>query len=112
MGKNDFACLFEQAVERALRDAGLPPSSVSVVEFHGAPVQQNPIAMEHALDLLRLGPDRFYFIVDVGVLLTGEDPPVLFVRPSGHEPGPFSSTWNPDDLGPFKSIGPMRRADG
>jgi hypothetical protein len=108
MGKGDLARLFEIAAERALKDAGLPPSGDLGVEFHGTSIQQNPITMQQTVDLLWLGPDRFYVVVDVGVLRGGEGQPVLFVRPSGHEPGPLSSTWRPDDLGPFKSIGLMR----
>jgi len=111
MDKSDFAGLFEKAVERALKEAGLPSLSPPV-EFRGASIRHNPLTVEQALDALWLGDDRFYFIIDVGVLVGGEGLPMLFVRPSGHEPRAFSETWNPDDLGPFKSIGPLQRGQG
>jgi hypothetical protein len=108
--KRRYELLFEEAVGRTLRQAGLfPPVSEPVVQFQGAPNPKTPITMKEALDLLWLSSDRFYFIVDVGVFLGGENPPVLFVRPSGHEPRPFADTWDASDIGPFKSLGPIER---
>lgn len=65
--------------------------------------------MEEALDFLWLESDRFYRIVDVGVFAGEDEPPVLFVRKSGQRPSSFSETWDPADLGPFKSVGLVRR---
>ena len=81
-----------------------------LVEFHGISNLQKLIPTSKAVDLLWISPDRFYFIVDVGVVLEGKGQARIFVRPSGHEPVPFSSTLDPADLGPFKAIGPMKTA--
>jgi hypothetical protein len=110
MDKSSFVILFETAVRRALEQADLSSAENDLlVEFHGLSNPREPISTSTAIDLLWISPDRFYFIVDVGVILDGKSPPLMFVRPTGHEPVPFSSTWDPADLGPFKAIGPMTR---
>lgn len=111
MDKSGFAILFETAVRRAFQQAGLVAlKSELLVEFHGKPYPVDPITMEQTQELLWLSPDQFFRFVDVAVIIDAEGSPLfLFVRPSGHEPGPFSYTWNPNDLGPFRSIGPMTR---
>jgi hypothetical protein len=109
MDKSEYRLLFEKAVARSLREAGLTASSCEpVVKFFGTPNPRHTITMDQALDLLWLSPDRYFFIVDVGAFPGDERPPVIFVRPSGHEPRQFSDTWQPDDLGPFKLIGLAR----
>jgi len=110
MDKDNFAILFETAIQRTLEQAGLGSAADSVlVEFHGLSSPLDPIPTIKAIDLLWISPDRFYFIVDVGVIIDGRSPVVMFVRPSGHEPVPFTKTWDATNLGPFKSIGPMTR---
>jgi hypothetical protein len=110
MDKSSFAILFETVVQRTLEQAGLGSAQNDVlVEFHGLSNPLNPIPTTKAIDLLWISPDRFYFIVDVGVILDGKSPALMFVRPTGHEPVPFTSSWDPADLGPFKAIGPMTR---
>ena len=109
MDKRSFATLFETAISRSFGQAGLAALGSPLVEYHGRPNPRPAIAVEKAVDLLWRAPDRFYFIIDVGVILDGDNPPLLFVRPTGHEPVPFQETWVPDDLGPFKAIGPMTR---
>ena len=110
MDESSFATLFANAVLRSLQQAGLSTlKSELLIEFHGKPNPHDPITMDQALGLLWLSHDQFYLIVDVGVILDPVTPPLIFVRPSGHEPVPFSGTWDPDDLGPFKAIGPMTK---
>jgi hypothetical protein len=110
MDKTGYALLFQEAVRRALEQAGLSASlSEPVVEFHGRPNPARPVTINEALDLLWLSPDRFYRVVDVAAFVGEEDPPVLFVRPSGHEPSAYADIWEPADLGPFKVMGPATR---
>jgi len=57
------------------------------------------------LEVLYLGPDTFFRIVDVAVLRVLSDRCVVFMRVSGHRPGSFSESWNqPEGSGPFKQI--------
>jgi hypothetical protein len=109
MDKHTFAALFETAISRSFELAGLAPQSSALVEYHGRPNPRPAVTVAQALDLLWLSPDRFYVVIDVSVILDGANPPLLFVRPSGHEPIQFSATWAPDDLGPFKAMGPMTK---
>lgn len=111
MDKSGFALLFRDAVRRALDEAGLSSTGGEpVVEFHG---KFNPsahqIGLEEAVDLLWLSPKRFYRIVDISAVLGAVIQPIIFVRPAGLEPCAYSETWDPNDLGPFKVMGPMLR---
>ena len=109
MDKDSFATLFETAISRSFELAGLPPSTNTLVQFHGRSNSRASMTQADALDLLWLSPDRFSVVIDVSVILDGVNRPLLFVRPSDHEPVPFTATWSPDDLGPFKAMGPMTR---
>lgn len=110
MDKDSFATLFETAISRSFELAGLPQPSNSPVQFHGRSNSKPTLSQAEALDLLWLSPDRFSVVIDVSVILDDANLPQLFVRPSDHEPVPFTATWAPDDLGPFKAMGPMRRS--
>jgi hypothetical protein len=110
MIKSDYELLFQEAVHRALQEADLfPVSSEPLVEFHGRPNPQGRITLAQALDLLWLSSDRHYRVIDVAAFSGEDKPPIIFVRPAGFEPGPFSDTWDPADLGPFKVMGPATR---
>jgi hypothetical protein len=52
------------------------------------------MAPDEVLEVLYLGPDTFFKIVDVAVLQVLRDRCVVFMRVSGHRPVPFSATWN------------------
>lgn len=108
--KSSFALLFQDAVGRALEEAGVPAASHEpVVEFHGKPNPIGNVTVEEALDFLWLSADRFYRVVDVAAFVGEDNPPVIFVRPAGFEPSPYENTWEPSGLGPFKVIGPATR---
>jgi hypothetical protein len=110
MDKNRFALLFQEAIRRALQQAGISANfGESVVEFRGKPNPQQRVAVDEALDLLWLSADLFYRIVDVAAFVGEENPSVLFVRPSGLEPSAYADTWEPEGLGPFKVLGAMTR---
>lgn len=113
MDNADFRQNFDEAIRRALELAEVDPKGlIPVVEYHGTPNPRPFISIDEALNLLWLSEDRFYRIVDIGVFKDGRSPPVLFVRVSGHAPGPYSDTWDPSDLGPFKQVGPVGRGLG
>jgi len=109
MDKESFSTLFDTAISRSFELAGLPPPTKALVQFHGRSNSRPTMTQAEALDLLWLSPDRFSVVIDVGVKLDAANPSMLFVRPSDHEPVPFTATWAPDDLGPFKAMGPMKR---
>ena len=110
MDKDGFATLFKTVIARSSELAGLPPSTNTLVQFHGRSNSRPTMTQAEALDLLWFSPDRFSVVIDVSVMLDGANPSLLFVRPSDHEPVPFKATWAPDDLGPFKAMGPMKRS--
>jgi len=112
MDKVTYARLFQEAIQRALELPNL--SSVDTepaVKFVGRPNPPAPITVDEALDLLWLSPEQFYLVVDVMAFVGEDNPPVLFVRPSGHPPDAYSETWDPSDLGPFRGIGPISPSD-
>lgn len=65
MDKGSYALLFEEAVRQALEQAGVSPGLKPVVEFHGKPNPEWPVAVDEALDFLWLSTDRFCRVVDV-----------------------------------------------
>jgi hypothetical protein len=110
MDKTGYALLFQEAIRRALQQAGLSATlSEPVVEFHGRPNPKRRVKVDEALDFLWLSADRFYRIVDVAAFSGEDNPPVIFVRPAGFEPSTYEDTWEPSGLGPFKVIGPATR---
>lgn len=109
MKKGTYEHLFRQACDQALKLAGVVSDRTPVVEFHGRPNPPGQITLERALDLVWLSPNRHFRIIDVAAIEREDNPPVLFVRLSGHEPGAFSETIDPEGLGPFKVMGPASR---
>ena len=110
MDKSSYALLFQEAVQRALQQAGLSAAlGETVVEFHGRPNPDRRITVDEALNFLWLSADRFYRVVDVAAFSGEDNPPVIFVRPAGFEPSAYEDTWEPSGLGPFKVMGPATR---
>ena len=109
MLKQEFTELFLKCAHDALAYAekklGMPLSDDFDVELHGAGVSGEIISRDRALELLYLGEDRFWRIIDVGVKAVVGGKPRLFVRSSGHEPSSFEETCNtPPGNGPFKVV--------
>lgn len=108
MTKNEFRRLFLQSLEAAAENAevrlGRPVPRSFDIELHAAGASGRTMSVGQALDLIYLGSERFYKIIDVAIrrVLSGKS--VAFVRVSGHPPAPFSQTWDPAGLGPFKQI--------
>lgn len=63
------------------------------------------LTLETAVDEVYLGPDLYYLIIDLAVIRVSNESSTVFMRPSGHTPGPWSQTWNqPTGMGPFKQL--------
>jgi hypothetical protein len=108
MTKGEFRQLFLRALTAAAESAearlARPIPRSFVVELHAPGSSEQTLSIDEALDQIYLGRDRFYRIIDVAIrrLLPGRC--VAFVRVSGNTPVPFSQTWEPTNLGPFKQI--------
>jgi hypothetical protein len=108
MTKAEFKVLFDAALERAAVNADEQLGYRVPRNFHinfGNPRAPVSIPAEEALDRLYLGEDRFFPVIDVAVVEVGDDRTIVYVRPSGHTPGPFERTWNdPPGSGPFHQL--------
>lgn len=122
MQRAEFARLFVAALHEAARVAeaatGRALPRRFQIELHGAGHLGDPVDQEEAVRALYLGPDRFYRIVDVGVLANAPEAEAAgfaraWVRVSGHPPSSYNRTWNqPAGSGPFKVVGPVYRPPG
>ncbi|MGH7100472.1 MAG: hypothetical protein ACREE4_22885 [Stellaceae bacterium] len=108
MRKRDFRKLFLRALELAAEEAdarfGQRVPRSFLVELHAWTSGGKIMSLEGALDEIYLSDNRFYRIIDIAAKNITSDRTIAFVRVSGHPPGPFSQTWDPANLGPFKQI--------
>jgi hypothetical protein len=108
MTKDEFRQLFLQALSAAAENAearlARPVPRSFAIELHAPTSAGLTLSVDQALDQLYLGKDRFYKIIDVAIRRLLPRKSVAFVRVSGHPPAPFSQTWDPAHLGPFKQI--------
>ena len=109
MKRDEYRTLFESALEVAAVNADEKlgfnaPRNFKVV-FYGRGHSGTVMDPLTALDLLYLGDDEFFRIVDVSVIEVDENATKVFVRVSQHEPAGFLQTWNdPPGSGPFKQL--------
>ena len=109
MRKEDFKVLFEQSLEVAAENAekklGRSVPRRFEIELHGLAPHPRMLGKDDAFEEIFLGPDRFYRIIDLAVARVSRDASIVFVRISGHAPGPLNQTWNqPPGSGPFKQV--------
>jgi hypothetical protein len=109
MTRDEFRQFFESALDTAARNADeLLSQSVPrnfKILLHGAGHSGDLLDAAAAVDALYLGRDIFYLIIDFAIVEVHTQFTVVFVRASGHTPGPFDQTWNdPPGSGPFKQI--------
>ena len=112
MNKEDFGALFLVNVGRSLERAGTVVGAVLPSEFdielHGGGVSGKITSLSDAINIMYLGENSFYGVIDIGVKSIVRGKPVVFVRISDHRPSSFENTWNmPKGNGPFKVIEPM-----
>lgn len=108
MTKQRFRHLFLRALRAAAEmvDARLASRipRTFLIELYDPTSSGDLMSVDEATDKLYLGNDKFYRIIDIAVRKISSDKTIAFVRVSGHPPGPFSETWDPKNLGPFKQI--------
>jgi len=111
MTREDFRQLLLRALERAAENAedtlNRSIARTFRIELHGLGHSGESFKPDDAVDVIYLGPDHFFKIIDVAVTEVTRDSTTVFVRISGHTPCEFAMTWNPDDLGPFKQLSSM-----
>lgn len=110
MNKDEFRSLFLRTLNEAAEHAELilqrkVPRSF-LIELHALDSPAEPMEVDRALDQIYLGADRFYRVIDVAIRRLRPGKSVAFVRVSGHAPAPFSETWDPSGLGPFRQLVP------
>ncbi|WP_298019056.1 hypothetical protein [uncultured Parasphingopyxis sp.] len=99
MKRKQFGELFTRAISNAITAAGLDESLFAdEVELHLE--GRHNLDVQTAISRLFLADDRFFKIIDVSVHPRRSNQ--IFVGVSGHEPGPWSETYAPDELGPYK----------
>lgn len=109
MTKEEFATLLDKALEAAADNASqklqrLIPRSFEI-EIHGLSPHSQLASKSRAAELLYVGPDSFYRIIDVSLVAVVGNTSRIFVCVSGHRPGAWSETWNqPPGSGPFKQL--------
>ncbi len=108
MTRAEFLRLFQGALNLAADNAETrlrkPIPRSFLVSLHAFGLDDRPLSVDDAVDKLYLGSDRFFRIIDVAIVEVRSDASVVFVRPSGHPPDAWSTTWDPTSRGPFKQI--------
>jgi hypothetical protein len=80
------------------------PRDFQILLF-GAGHNGDLLSVKEAADILYLGPELFYRVIDLSVVKVGATYVTVFARVSGHSPGGSESTWNdPKTHGPFKQL--------
>ncbi len=107
MNQNEFTRLFQSALELAALRAEqrlnlrVPRHFAIRLAFPHESVQL--LSLERAAEELFLAPDKFYLIIDVGIVEIKPHEAIVLVRPAPGAPGPFHETWNePAGTGPFR----------
>lgn len=109
MNKDSFKSLFEKSLEAAAihAESKLERSVPRTfeVELHGGGYSGILLTPDETLEILYLGEDRSYRIIDIGVIAIFTSHTRVFVRISAHTPSTFDKTWNQLlGNGPFKQI--------
>lgn len=109
MSQEDFKNLFLNAINIAMKNAekqlGRQISQNVRISLHGLGHQGDTVDFDKAVEVLYLGEDKFYRIIDVAVYEITDEYSRIFIRVSGHNPVSFEQTWNtPIGSGPFKQI--------
>jgi hypothetical protein len=110
MNKDEFRGSFLRALDEAVKNAELilqrPVPRLFLIELHAPDSFGEMLEVDRALDRIYLAGNRFYRVIDVAIRRVLPGKSVVFVRVSGHTPAPFSQTWDPSGLGPFKQLIP------
>src|SRR6185436_14842876 len=109
MNKDSFKNLFERSLEVAALNAeaklGRSVPHAFMIELHDAGHSGILLTPDQTFELLFLGEDIFYRIIDIAATTVFRSYTRVFVRISNHAPSTFDKTWNqPPGTGPFKQI--------
>ena len=109
MEQREFAALFFEAMRRALIEFGFAGREREIcnAEVHAPVIAGGTIPLEEVPRCIYINSALFYKIIDVGIIGERDGYSVAFIRVSGHAPVPFSETYDPSDLGPFKVLAPF-----
>ena len=118
MEKREFARLFRSQLELAAcaadqRLSRQVPRQFGILRNTPGPSGRR-ITFEQAVEELFVSESAFFLIIDVAVAEVTSSTTWVWVRESGHAPGPFEVTWNqPPGSGPFKqvAVGTIRVVD-
>ncbi len=102
---NWFVAALEQAAINAEEYLGVSriPRNF-LIDLHAGPKGEIH-SIDEAVDKLYIGNDLSWLIIDVAVQRIEGDNTTVFVRPSGHDPEPWPSTWKFDEgKGPFNQM--------
>lgn len=105
MTKEMFKDLFRKALliaaEKGEAQAKINLPRAFMIDLQAFDYSGPLMTVDQAVDRIYLTEDKFFKIIDIAV--TGVHPQyaIAFVRVSGHAPGLFSDTFNPNELGPF-----------
>lgn len=95
----EVAC---QEVESTLAK---PVAREFVIILHGAGYANWRTTLNEVVEILYLGEDQFYRIIDVAITGVAPNATRVFIRASNHTPTTFAQTWNtPIGYGPFKIL--------
>jgi hypothetical protein len=109
MPKDNFKALFDEAIAKAIENAQQQSGrhirpDVQII-LYGAGHSGDLLSRPDALDVLYLGDDKFYRVIDVAVVAVNSQFTRIVMAASGHPPGSFEQTWNdPPGSGPFKQV--------
>jgi hypothetical protein len=109
MDKDKFKQLFEAAIETVVRDkekrSNTTISRDIQIELQGLGYSGDTLDVDTVVNILFLGENTFYRIIDVAFLRATPQKATVFVRVSGHSPTSLEETWNdPPGSGPFKPM--------
>jgi hypothetical protein len=107
--RDQFREIFDTTLEAVARlvesSKGSPIPRNFKVEIRGLGGVNNPLSPDQAFDVLYLGDEQYYLIIDVTVSGVSDEYIVVRMQVTGHGPGIFAKTWNrPEGAGPFKLI--------
>ena len=108
ISRAEFTELFEEALTEAISLAeetvGARTNDQVVFLVYGAGFDGELMLKDAAVEAIFINNESFYRVIDIGVFDTDPEQTTIWLRVSGHAPGPFSESWDPNHLGPFKTV--------
>ena len=107
--KEEFKNLFQRAIDESVELASEFHQRSFSAEYKfmlaALGFDDKLLTLDEVVEVVYLGEEQSFMIIDVGVRRVSDGETLIFVRPSGHPPVPWVQTWNAErGLGPFKYI--------